>query len=72
MHKPKEYALAWFLFTYTMNDETIDHRAHGVVASHPLRMRKALGSNPSVSICAVERCELRVKRQQLYEKKASL
>ena len=26
--------------------------AHGVVASHPLRMRKALGSNPSVSICA--------------------
>ena len=26
------------------------HRAHGVVASHPLRIRKALGSNPSVSI----------------------
>ncbi len=26
-------------------------RAHGVVASHPLRMRKALGSNPSVSTC---------------------
>ena len=25
--------------------------AHGVVASHPLRMWKALGSNPSVSIC---------------------
>ena len=25
-------------------------RAHVVVASHPLRMRKALGSNPSVSI----------------------
>ena len=25
-------------------------RAHGVVASHPLRMRKALGSNPSGSI----------------------
>ena len=23
--------------------------AHGVVVSHPLRMRKALGSNPSVS-----------------------
>ena len=23
--------------------------AHGVVASHPLRMRKALGSNPRVS-----------------------
>ena len=29
--------------------------AHGVVASHPLRMRKALGSNPSVSIeCVLE------------------
>ena len=26
------------------------HRAHGVVVSHPLRMRKALGSIPSVSI----------------------
>ena len=26
-----------------------DHWAHGVVVSHPLRMRKALGSNPSVS-----------------------
>ena len=25
-------------------------RAHGVVVSHPLRIRKALGSNPSVSI----------------------
>ena len=29
---------------------TPNHRAHGVVVSHPLRMRKALGSNPSVSI----------------------
>jgi hypothetical protein len=28
-----------------------EQRAHGVVASHPLRMRKALGSNPSVSNC---------------------
>jgi hypothetical protein len=27
------------------------YRAHGVVVSHPLRMRKALGSIPSVSIC---------------------
>jgi hypothetical protein len=27
-------------------------RAHGVVVSHPLRMRKALGSIPSVSISA--------------------
>ena len=26
-------------------------RAHGVVVSHPLRMRKALGSIPSGSIC---------------------
>ena len=26
------------------------HGAHGVVVSHPPRMRKALGSNPSVSI----------------------
>ena len=26
-------------------------RAHGVVVSHPLRVRKALGSIPSVSIC---------------------
>ena len=29
--------------------------AHGVVASHPLRMRKALGSNPSVSTCISSR-----------------
>ena len=28
---------------------TSQHRAHGVVVSHPLRMRKALGSIPSVS-----------------------
>ena len=27
--------------------------AHGVVVSHPLRMRKALGSNPSVSIANI-------------------
>ena len=30
----------------------IVYGAHGVVASHPFRMRKALGSNPSVSIGA--------------------
>ena len=29
--------------------ERFQHGAHGVVVSHPLRMRKALGSNPSVS-----------------------
>ena len=27
------------------------HGAHGVVVSHPLSMREALGSIPSVSIC---------------------
>ena len=27
------------------------HRAHGVVVSHPLSMREALGSIPSVSTC---------------------
>ena len=32
------------------------HRAHGVVVSHPLRMRKALGSNPSVSMHNVNHC----------------
>ena len=32
--------------------DTLFSRAHGVVVSHPLRMRKALGSNPSVSILA--------------------
>ena len=31
-------------------DYTTIHGAHGVVVSRPLRMRKALGSNPSVSI----------------------
>ena len=32
-----------------MLQATIATRAHGVVVSHPLRMRKALGSNPSAS-----------------------
>ena len=32
--------------------------AHGVVVSHPLCMRKALGSNPSVSTFAAARIEL--------------
>ena len=31
--------------------EWLTARAHGVAVSHPLRMRKALGSIPSVSIC---------------------
>ena len=30
----------------------ISIRTHGVVVSHPLRMQKALGANPSVSIVA--------------------
>ena len=38
------------------------HGAHGVVASHPLRMRKALGSNPSVSIGAAVR-QLRLRQR---------
>ena len=29
-------------------------RAHGVVVSHPVRMRKALGSNPNVSMIKVQ------------------
>ena len=28
--------------------------AHGVVVSHPLSMREALGSIPSVSICVIK------------------
>ena len=36
--------------SFYMNARLLFHRAHGVVVSHPLRMRKALGSNPSVSI----------------------
>ena len=31
-------------------DREMYHRAHGVVVSHALRMRKAQGSDPSVSI----------------------
>ena len=30
--------------------------AHGVVVSHPLSMREALGSIPSVSICKLANC----------------
>ena len=40
--------------------------AHGVVVSHLLRMRKALGSNPSVSISAA--C-LQLRRPLGYSKK---
>ena len=37
-------------YACTSNHNGIHQKAHGVVVSHPLRMRKALGSNPSVSI----------------------
>ncbi len=37
---------------YSRWGTSFEHRAHGVVVSHPLRMRKALGSIPSVSIYA--------------------
>ena len=37
---------------YTRQDALRWHGAHGVVVSHPLCMRKALGSNPSVSTFA--------------------
>ena len=35
--------------TFEVESSMSTARAHGVVVSHPLRMRKALGSNPSVS-----------------------
>ena len=38
-------ASLWYLISSNI------HRAHGVVVSHPLSMREALGSIPSVSIC---------------------
>ena len=41
-------------YDHSCDGDLVDkrRRAHGVVVSHPLRMRKALGSNPSVSIFA--------------------
>ena len=39
----------------------VEQRAHGVVVSHPLRMRKALGSIPSVSICVHMRAATKVR-----------
>ena len=38
--------------TFINHQALSQHGAHGVVVSHPLRMRKALGSNPSVSMFA--------------------
>ena len=43
-------------YACTSNRNGIHQRAHGVVVSHPLRMRKALGSIPSVSKCLVSSC----------------
>ena len=36
---------------HVAKQEVHNDRAHGVVVSHPLSMREALGSIPSVSIC---------------------
>ena len=49
---------AWFLDELLI-DTLVDWRsrwAHGVVVSHPLCMRKALGSNPSVSNVGLRPC----------------
>ena len=43
-----------YVSAHDINRQTIFNTwAHGVVVSHPLRMRKALGSNPSVSILII-------------------
>ena len=54
---PTKYPIAngksvkgFFFFTMVFWKLKIMTGAHGVVVSHPLRMRKALGSIPSVSI----------------------
>ena len=46
------------LRSFSIHEATTNNWAHGVVVSHPLRMRKALGSNPSVSIRIYVRGEL--------------
>ena len=43
---------SWSLCAVLFLSSLTAHGAHGVVVSHPLRMRKALGSNPSVPIGA--------------------
>ena len=43
------------------------HRAHGVVVSHPLRMRKALGSIPSVSMFDIALGEVAALRAMLSQ-----
>ena len=42
------------------------HRARGVVVSHPLRMRKALGSSPSVSMFFGNACSRSEEFGRLY------
>ena len=44
------------------------HGAHGVVVSHPLRMRKALGSIPSVSIFWMRAPDLQTGHKGLKQK----
>jgi hypothetical protein len=43
------------------------HWAHGVVVSHPLRMQKALGSNPSVSILETSMISLQIANGSLCD-----
>ena len=60
--------------------EVHNDRAHGVVVSHPLSMREALGSIPSVSSCAARSrfadacgCSLRLANVPIIpQKKTSL
>ena len=50
MHKQLNFAVHIAVFG-------LHNRAHGVAVSHPLSMREALGSIPSVSICQSDRWE---------------
>ena len=51
-------------FPQGLNQELSDYRrAVGVVVSHPLRMRKALGSNPSVLVCLLAVSPPRVRHE---------
>ena len=47
-------ARIWHSASHVLTVWTIYNWAHGVVVSHPLSMRGALGSIPSVSNCALE------------------
>ena len=60
MAHPLHLAIVWRIlskenyepFLWGVLGDALSRWAHGVVVSHPLRMRKALGSNPSVYIVA--------------------